>query len=111
VSGVVAAMLSSQPGLTADQVKYLLTNGADDLVPGSLLDGNGRIDPKRAVKRSATAWKAPTQVFPSAGAMPATNTWSGGSWNGASWAGGTWAGASWAGASWAGASWAGEVWG
>ncbi len=120
VSGLAAALLSSQPSLTADQVKYLLTSEAADIAPGTILDGSGRIDPKMSGKKSGTAWKAPMQVFTSAASgldpnglpvlMPTTNTWTGGTWNGASWAGGTWSGASWAGASWAGASWAGASW-
>jgi serine protease AprX len=118
VSGFVAALLSKMPSLTPDQVKYLFMSRADDLVPGSRVDGAGKIDPKQVARKVRDARNAPIQNFPLA--IPATGvnglgvpsgaSWSGGTWNGASWSGGTWNGASWSGASWSGASWSGGTW-
>ncbi|MBI4884978.1 MAG: S8 family serine peptidase [Actinobacteria bacterium] len=118
VSGFVAALLSRQPALTPDQVKFLFTSRAVDVVGNSSIDGAGKIDAKQTARHLKDARSAPTQNF--ALAIPATGvaglippsgaSWSGGSWNGASWSGGTWSGASWSGASWSGASWSTGIW-
>ena len=113
-SGYVAALLSLNPSLTPDQVKYLFTRFAKDVIPGDLIDGNGKINPTASARRNHRARVAPVQrhalaLQPGRGA-PNGNTWSGGGWNGASWSGGTWSGASWSGASWSGASWSGASW-
>jgi serine protease AprX len=113
-SGYVAALLSRNPQLTPDQVKYMFTRYAKDMVPGTIVDGFGKINPKATARQIAKAGKARAQKFapaltPGQGA-PASNNWTGGSWNGASWSGGTWSGASWSGASWSGASWSGASW-
>jgi serine protease AprX len=119
VSGFVAALLSANPSLTNDQVKFLFELFADDIAQGEYLDGSGKIDLKEVSKNTNYWEKAPVQVFDYAiptkrddgtvGPSTASN-WSGGQWNGASWSGGTWSGASWSGASWSGASWSGGVW-
>jgi serine protease AprX len=118
VSGFVAALLSKKPSLTPDQVKYLFMSRADDVVPGSKVDGAGKIDPKQVARKVRDARNAPIQNYPLA--IPATGvngvgvplgaSWSGGTWSGASWSGGTWNGASWSGATWSGASWSGASW-
>ncbi len=118
-SGFVAAMLSVDPSLTPDQVKYVLQKRAVDLDKHGYADGSGRLQVKQTVEKLGDALKAPTQKFEPAistielgtklGA-PAGASWSGGTWNGASWSGGTWSGASWSGASWSGASWSSGVW-
>ncbi len=113
-SGYVAALLSRNPALTPDQVKYLFTRYAKDVMPGKLVDGYGKINPKATVRQNRRASRAPVQQFPPAitpgNGAPSGNTWSGGGWNGASWSGGAWSGASWSGASWSGASWSGASW-
>jgi serine protease AprX len=113
-TGYVAGLLSKNPSLTPDQVKYLFTRYAKDTIPGDLIDGKGKINPKASARRNHKAWKAPVQNHPLAitpgQGSPNGATWSGGGWNGASWSGGTWSGASWSGASWSGASWSGASW-
>ena len=113
-TGYTAALLSKNPALTPDQVKYLFTWYAEDVIPGDLVDGEGKIDPTASARQNHTAWKAPVQdhplAIPPGEGSPTAATWSGGSWNGASWSGGTWSGASWSGASWSGASWSGASW-
>ncbi len=110
-TGYVAGLLSKNPSLTPDQVKYLFTRYAKDTIPGDFIDGEGKINPKASARRNHKAWKAPVQNHPLAitpgQGSPNGATWSGGGWNGASWSGGTWSGASWSGASWSGASWSG----
>lgn len=113
-SGYVASLLSLNPALTPDQVKYLFTEYAKDMIPGDLVDGNGKINPKASAQRNHRARVAPVQRYPLAlqpgRGAPNGATWTGGGWNGASWSGGTWSGASWSGASWSGASWSGASW-
>ena len=85
-SGYVAALLSKNPSLTPDEVKYLFERYAKDVVPGELIDGDGKINPKATARRHHRAHRAPVQQYPLAmPGVPATNTWSGGGWNGASW--------------------------
>jgi serine protease AprX len=118
VSGFAAAMLSGNPALTSDQIKFLFMRSANDLVPGRILDGNGRINPTLAGRYLFALRRQHVQNFPlaipqlgtDAISVPSGASWSGGTWNGASWSGGTWNGASWSGASWSGASWSGGVW-
>jgi serine protease AprX len=118
VSGFTAALLSRDPSLTPDQVKYLFMAEAKDLKEtASLIDGNGKIQPKEVARSLKDAAKASAQEWPkalsdsSSGiATPNGASWSGGSWSGASWSGGSWSGASWSGASWSGASWSGASW-
>ncbi len=113
-TGYVAGLLSKNPSLTPDQVKYLFTKYAKDVTPGDLVDGDGKINPKASARRNHKASRAPVQnhplAIPPGQGSPNGATWSGGGWNGASWSGGTWSGASWSGASWSGASWSGASW-
>ncbi len=115
MSGSVALLLSAEPSLTPDQVKYILTAAADDVDFGTtLLDGEGKVRPDIAagyvkkVKR-----KDFSQDFPRAfglGDWDDYSTWSGGTWSGGTWSGGTWSGATWSGATWSGATWSGSTW-
>ena len=118
VSGFTAALLSRDPSLTPDQVKYLFMAEAKDLKDTpTLVDGSGKILPKEVARSLDDATMAPTQTWPRALAnsssgisAPSGASWSGGSWSGASWSGGSWSGASWSGLSWSGASWSGASW-
>jgi serine protease AprX len=118
VSGFAAAVLSRDPSLTPDQVKYLFMAEAKDLKETpSEVDGNGKIQPKEVARNLKDATLAPVQQWTpalsgstSGISAPSGASWSGGSWSGASWSGGTWSGASWSGASWSGASWSGASW-
>ena len=117
-SGFVAALLSKDPSLTPDMVKWEFEQTAEDLAEGEVLDGSGRLDAKAATAEPKYAHEAPPQKFEAALtttsrlgiAAPSGASWSGGEWSGASWSGGTWSGASWSGASWSGASWSGGLW-
>jgi serine protease AprX len=118
VSGFTAALLSRDPSLTPDQVKYLFMAEAKDFgdTPATV-DGKGKIQPKEVARNLKEATKAPVQQWTpalsgssSGVTAPSGATWSGGSWSGASWSGGSWSGASWSGASWSGASWSGASW-
>ena len=111
VSGFAAALFSKKPGLTPDQMKYLIVSAAKKVSGGNSWNaGSGRFDPSDTSKRFKEAGKAPIQSFPTAITGLAGDTWSGGTWTGASWSGGTWTGASWSGASWSGASWSSASW-
>jgi serine protease AprX len=118
VSGFAATILSRDPSLTPDQVKYLFMAEAVDLKDtASQIDGNGKIQPKEVARSLKDASKAPTQVWTPAlsgsngGVTAPTGTsWSGGNWSGTSWSGGTWSGTSWSGTSWSGTSWSGTSW-
>lgn len=114
MSGAVALLLSVAPGLTPDQVKFQLTENANDVDRHStLLDGLGKVKPDMAAANVASARKAPAQDHPRAMGMndwTGINTWSGGTWSGGTWSGGTWSGATWSGATWSGATWSGATW-
>ncbi len=139
VSGFAAAVLSRDPSLTPDQIKFLLEKTAKDFknVP-SYIDGFGKVSAKDVAKNTNSAAKAPVQVFtpalsaqgsdgittPSGARGPAAPgtvlrgpaapgrvlRWSGATWSGATWSGATWSGATWSGATWSGATWSGATW-
>jgi serine protease AprX len=118
VSGFTAALLSRDPSLTPDQVKYLFMSEAKDLkeTPNNV-DGAGKILPKETARSLGNASAAPiqqwTHALSSSGtgvSAPAGATWTGGGWNGATWTGGEWSGATWTGATWTGATWTGATW-
>ncbi len=119
VSGFVAAVLSREPSLTPDQLKFLFEKTAIDFKEvASYIDGDGKISPKDVARNTGSGAKAPMQQFKPALATDGSNgitapsgaTWSGGTWNGATWSGGTWSGATWSGATWSGATWSGATW-
>ena len=128
MSGFAAAVLSREPSLTPDQVKFLFEETAIDLKEvASYVDGDGKISPKDVARNTGSGAKAPGQKYEPALPSATTNvlsistkstgltapsgaTWSGGQWNGATWSGGTWSGATWSGATWSGATWSGGVW-
>ena len=118
VSGFSAALLSRDPSLTPDQVKYLFMAEAKDLKDtASYIDGEGKILPKEVARSLKDKEKALVQQWvpalsdPSSGmAAPSGTSWSGGGWSGTSWSGGTWSGTSWSGTSWSGTSWSGTSW-
>jgi serine protease AprX len=118
VSGFAAAVLSRDPSLTPDQVKYLFMAEAVDLKDtASHIDGNGKIQPKEVARSLKDASKAPVQTWTPALSgsstgmtAPSGTSWSGGAWSGTSWSGGAWSGTSWSGTSWSGTSWSGTSW-
>ena len=118
VSGFTAALLSRDPSLTPDQVKYLFVTEAEDLrETPSVVDGSGKIVPKEVARNLEIAADAPVQTWdpalPTSGTgllAPSGGTWSGGTWSGGTWSGGTWSGGTWSGATWSGATWSGGTW-
>ncbi|MDH3682789.1 MAG: S8 family serine peptidase [Acidimicrobiia bacterium] len=114
MSGSVALLLSADPSLTPDQVKYLLVENANEVDRRSrLLDGAGKVRPDTAAENAGDAVNAPTQTHERAlgiSSWEGIDSWTNGSWNGATWSGGTWSGATWSGATWSGATWSGATW-
>ena len=114
MSGSVALLLSAEPTLSPDQVKYLLVQNANDVQRNNiLLDGAGKVRPDTAAENAAAAVNAPTQVhLPALGitSWAGIDSWAGGTWSGGTWSGGTWSGATWSGATWSGATWSGATW-
>ena len=114
MSGNVALLLSYQPDLTPDEVKYLLTTSAQELDSSQTrLDGEGVVMIRNAVRAHSQATDAPIQNHPTALGITdwsGINSWTGGLWNGATWSGATWSGATWSGATWSGATWSGATW-
>src|SRR3954452_3273974 len=140
VTGLVAQMISANPTLSPDRVKFMLTRTAHpDASNDRMAVGSGIVD-------GAAAMMAPPGVA-NAGVAPSTGTGSiaasrgtvgvvlddanntgvdagsgdltgaltdletsGGSWFGGSWFGGSWFGGSWFGGSWFGGSWFGGSW-
>jgi serine protease AprX len=117
VSGYAANLLSLNPRLSPDQVKYLFTRFADDMDPYGVLDGAGKIDARSMARRHWYASRAGVQQYAPAATGTAaellqTNSasWSGGSWSGVSWSGGTWSGSAWPDTYWSSASWSSGSW-
>jgi len=139
VSGLVAQMLSANPTLTPDRVKFMLMSTAhSDASSDPMAVGAGLVDAAAAM--SAPPGLANVGVAPSLGtgsiaasrgtvgvvlsdssstvldgstneiANLSTLDTSGGSWWGGSWWGGSWWGGSWWGGSWWGGSWWGGSW-
>ena len=136
VSGAVALLLQSRPGLKPDQVKALL-RGTAEAMPGADAAGRGagELDVYRAFLAAAPtttqAWPVSTglgsleqargtqhvaddgvdltgEQHP-LGAFDAA-TWARASAAFSAWSGGTWAGGSWTGDCWCTTSWAGKAW-
>jgi serine protease AprX len=140
VSGAVALIEQAKPGVTPDQVKYLLTRTADPLpAADAQAQGAGEINMRKVANVLADlptiTPKRYTQVFPTStgtGSIEAArgsihvqdsngnvllgekdifgNSWSGVSWSTASLAGNSWSGGLWNGVSWSGNSWSGNSW-
>ncbi|HET7530927.1 MAG TPA: S8 family peptidase, partial [Mycobacteriales bacterium] len=140
VSGLVAQMLSANPAMTPDRVKFALMSTARNTASNDpMAIGAGMVDGSAAL--SAPPGVANVGVSPSMGTgsiaasrgtvgvvLDDTNSTildassgdltadlnqlvtSGGSWYGGSWYGGSWYGGSWYGGSWYGGSWYGGSW-
>ncbi len=113
-SGLGAALLSSHPGLTPDEMKATLRNGTfrlDDV--SRTRQGRGHVDANRVHSRGpvpAAPSKAPSATQNKKVVTPSGMTWSGGTWSGMTWSGGTWSGMTWSGGTWSGATWSGMTW-
>src|SRR4051812_43319007 len=140
VTGLVAQMISANPTLSPDRVKFMLTRTArpdastDRMAVGSgIVDGAAAMMAPPGVANSGVAPSNGTgSIAASRGSVgvvldDANNTvldassgdltgaltdleTSGGSWFGGSWFGGSWFGGSWFGGSWFGGSWFGGSW-
>src|SRR4051794_20055604 len=140
VTGLVAQMISANPTLSPDRVKFMLTRTArpdastDRMAVGSgIVDGAAAMMAPPGVANSGVAPSSGTgSLAASRGSVgvvldDANNTvldtssgdltgaltdleTSGGSWFGGSWFGGSWFGGSWFGGSWFGGSWFGGSW-
>ncbi len=114
MSGSVALLLSAEPALSPDQVKYLLVQNANDVERNDLLlDGAGKVRPDTAADNAASAVNAPTQTHLRALGITSwagIDSWAGGTWSGSTWSGGTWSGSTWSGATWSGSTWSGSTW-
>jgi serine protease AprX len=131
VGAAAALVLADRPGLTPDQVKWLLTDTArllNDADPA--MQGAGVLDVDSAVRKPLPN-AGVSQTWPQAtgsGSLEAARgtyhvaapdgtvlsgeqtVWAGGSWSGTSWSGTSWSGTSWSGGSWSGTSWSGTSW-
>ncbi len=66
VSGFAALLLSADPTMTPDQVKYLIERASIDIAPGEYLDGSGRVDIERSARHIRWKDRAPVQDYPRA---------------------------------------------
>ncbi len=131
VAGAVAVLLEQRPDLTPDQVKRLLTGGADtvstgdwswplrfvdletsfELAPSSKTqwflpaDGTGAIDDVRGELRVAIDGKELNGEIDIFG-----NDWSGSRWTVDAWTGSRWTGSRWTTDVWGGVTWTGSRW-
>lgn len=139
-SGAVALLLQQRPGLTPDQVKYILRESTAPLPnETSVAKGKGLVSVSRAINFATPTGTAHVQTWEPAsglGSLEAargsvrlqehgvalsgeqdifgrsfsTSDWAPLSANGTSWSGGMWNGSSWTGSSWTGSSWTGSSW-
>jgi Subtilase family len=140
VSGGVATLLQQRPGLTPDQVKFLLMSTASPL-PGAdpVAQGEGLINLHNAREaRTPTAadtmqsWPRSTglgSLQQARGSVIASDdgvvlsgeqtifgdvwdpvAWASASWDGTTWSGGSWNGRTWSGDCWCASGWAGRTW-
>jgi subtilisin family serine protease len=136
VSGAAALVIQQRPGITPNQVKRLLTNGAQKLWKADpVAQGKGMLDlkfvrdqptPAAATANQPFAFSAGTgSLEASRGSIHTQNqagatlagetdafggTWDGRRWSGQTFTGTTWSGGSWDGRRWSGGTWNGQVW-
>ena len=140
VSGAAALIVQQRPGITPDQVKYLLRGTANKLWKADLRgQGAGMIDLGVLRDKTTPSLSTATQMFtPSSGTgsleyARGTNhiversitlagerdifgtAWYGSAWArelaaGTSWRGGVWRGNTWTGNTWSGNTWTGASW-
>ncbi len=131
VSGAAALVVQQRPTITPDQVKALLTGGAQRLERADpVAQGNGMLDLKFVRDRATPSVSAAAQGFAYAtgtGSLEAARGTThvqnqageiltgeqdafGGTWEGRMWSGGTWNGRMWSGRRWSGGTWSGGTW-
>jgi serine protease AprX len=136
VSGAAALIIQQRPTITPNQVKKLLTNGAQKLWKADpVAQGKGMLDLKFVRDQPTPAAVAATQPFAYAtgiGSLEASRgsihqqsqagatligetdafggAWDGRRWSGQAWTGTTWTGGAWSGSAFTGGTWNGQVW-
>lgn len=136
VSGAAALVIQQRPTITPDQVKALLTGGAQRLERADpVAQGNGMLDLKFVRDRATPSVSAAAQGFAYAtgtGSLEAARgtthveneagetltgeqdafggDWDGRRWSGQSWTGTSWTGGSWSGTTFTGGTWNGRMW-
>jgi serine protease AprX len=136
VSGAAALVIQQRPTITPNQVKKLLTDGAQRLWRAdAVAQGRGMLDLKFVRDRVTPSAAAAAQPFAfatgtgsleasrgsihqlnQAGAVLAGETdafggaWDGRRWSGEAWTGVTWTGGAWSGTAFTGGAWNGQVW-
>jgi hypothetical protein len=136
VSGAAALVLQQRPTITPNQVKKLLTGGAQRLSRADpVAQGKGMLDLKFVRDRATPSVSAAAQPFPFAtgtGSLEASRgsihqqdqagavlygeqdafgaAWDGRRWSGSAWTGVTWTGGTWSGTAFSGGAWNGQVW-
>jgi serine protease AprX len=140
VSGASALLLSQRPGLSPDQVKFLLKSTAVRLPnadadaqgagllnvkaakeaatplallaaqPFALATGLGTLDGARGSVHVTDGTTVLTGEMDIFGATFDTSIWALGSLTGNTWSGGTWNGNTWSGNTWSGNTWSGNTW-
>jgi serine protease AprX len=136
VSGAAALVIQQRPGITPNQVKKLLTNGAQKLWKADpVAQGKGMLDLKFVRDQPTPAATAANQPFAYAtgtGSLEASRGtihtqnesgavlageqdafgggWDGRRWSGQAWTGTTWTGGTWSGSAFTGGAWNGQTW-
>ena len=136
VSGAAALLLQQRPGLTPDQVKYLLRSTANPIAGTDPAQGAGVLDAAGALGAAtpsalvaAQSWLPATGTGTLEGARGDShvvdpengtaltgevdamgNPWDARSWRVATAAGTAWSGGTWNGRTWAGSDWSGSSW-
>ncbi|HEX2700669.1 MAG TPA: S8 family peptidase [Acidimicrobiales bacterium] len=135
-SGLVALLLSDQPGLTPDQVKSVLTRSGT-MIAGQDANqqGRGRVHLNVARSLAATNPGPASWQVATAGGLGSLEASRGGmnvdtdcgqdgvidtikgemdvrceAWNGSAWTGSAWTGSAWTGSAWTGSAWTGSAW-
>ena len=114
VSGAAALLLTQEPNLTPDQVKYRLGFTANRSWPG--MDpsraGNGYLDVSQAL--AVPTFESANVGVPISRFLTPPDTdvvWDGVQWGGVQWGGVQWGGVQWGGVQWGGVQWGGVQWG
>ncbi|MDQ1672597.1 MAG: serine protease AprX, partial [Frankiaceae bacterium] len=138
VSGLIADVLSADPSMSPDRVKFALTSTAHPTastdvqsVGSGLLDGGAALDAGPGLaNQNLVASNGRGSLALSRGHMRVRQDHRGGdvvvggeqtaqlppqlaalpAWNGSSWTGSCWTGSSWTGNNWYGSSWTGSEW-
>ena len=138
MSGLAALLIQSNPSLTPDQVKAMITRTASPLANQTAnAQGHGRVQFGAALAATPglPQWQVPTStglgsIEASRGGMNVETdchgdgdtdlvigeidveceAWNGSAWTGSAWTGSAWTGSAWTGSAWTGSAWTGSAW-